>query len=93
VPAVYVGAALVGCAYAFVTVVVSSVVRHVFGGAGYGRVFPVTNAAGTVGTAVAAPAIGLCYDLTGGYLLALVGAAAALVACLAILAYLLVRRG
>jgi len=92
VPAVYVGAALVGGSYALVTVVLSVLVRRVFGDGGYGRVFPVVNVASTLGTAVGAPVVGLCFDLTGGYGLALVGAAVILAACLAIQICLLWRR-
>ncbi len=71
-PGVYVAAALVGCAYSAVTVLLSTLVRALYGDEGYGRVFPKANLASTLGTAVGAPFIGFVFDLTGGYAKALI---------------------
>ena len=76
VPGVFVSAALVGCSYSAVTVLLSSLVRAMFGDEGYGRAFPKANLASTLGTAVGAPFIGFAFDVTGGYTLALLALAA-----------------
>ena len=71
VPGVYASAALVGCGYSAVTVLLSSLVRAMFGDEGYERAFPKANLASTLGTAAGAPFIGFAFDATGGYTLAL----------------------
>lgn len=75
-----VGALLYGSVFAVAAVGVALLTKRFFGDANYARAYPVLGFVGSIGCAVAIPAIGYVFDFTGAY-------DYAIVACLVIHAF------
>lgn len=61
------GALLYGSVYAVAAVGIALLTKRFFGDANYAKAFPVLSFVGSIGCAVAIPAIGYVYDFTGAY--------------------------